>query len=232
MMLSAFLMYCYSILAANYFFSTIVFNAPAAGGGSPTGPIQCQQLWECLMFTINYGLRNGGGISDSTNPRDPLNDTTGYVSKFFFDILFFMLINVISLNVIFGIIIDTFSSMREEGEAKSKQLDSNLQKIIMRTSALYALSKEMSSNSSDNPSKLISRTLTSSGSIATIWCICTTKARTTKQDSKVKYTKPISKSKRQCSRPRSLKMKKKARIPTLKRKEFSPKLRNSMVRCQ
>ena len=70
-------------------------------------------MWDCLLYTVNAGLRNGGGISDKTIETDPYADTSRYVAKFGFDVMFFMLINVISLNIIFGIIIDTFAAMRE-----------------------------------------------------------------------------------------------------------------------
>ena len=77
----------------------------------------CQKLVECLFFTINLGLRNGGGIAESLSDvkRDDRFNTRSV-----FDVTFFMLINVISLNIIFGIIIDTFSQLRDEQNERSK----------------------------------------------------------------------------------------------------------------
>jgi hypothetical protein len=51
---------------------------------------------------------------------DPNDSESKYISKFFYDLIFFMLINVISLNIIFGIIIDTFAAMREANDERGK----------------------------------------------------------------------------------------------------------------
>lgn len=41
-----------------------------------------------------------------------------YYSRYLFDILIFILVNVIGMNVIFGIIIQTFAQLREKLNAK------------------------------------------------------------------------------------------------------------------
>jgi hypothetical protein len=41
-------------------------------------------------------------------------DERKYFLKFFINIAFFLLINTIALNIIFGIIIDTFADLRDE----------------------------------------------------------------------------------------------------------------------
>ena len=107
-------MYCYSMLAAEYFFDLFSSNQPDKRYDN------CSQLWECLLFVFNNGLRMGGGIGDVTEAIDPNQESGRYVSKFFFDVAFFMLINVISLNIIFGIIIDTFAGMRETNDERGK----------------------------------------------------------------------------------------------------------------
>ena len=66
----------------------------------------CKDLYTCFIFMINWGLRNGGGIGDSMKFQ-PVNNR--FYPKSIFDLSFFMVVNVISLNIIFGIIIDTFS---------------------------------------------------------------------------------------------------------------------------
>jgi len=42
------------------------------------------------------------------------DNTQNYYWRFFFDFMFFILINVIMLNLVFGIIINTFSGIRDE----------------------------------------------------------------------------------------------------------------------
>jgi hypothetical protein len=103
--------YCYSVLSAEYFFDKFTSNTAA-----PAYYYNCTQLWECVMYVFNYGLRMGGGIGDVTDALNPLDNEGIYTAKFFFDVAFFMMINVISLNIIFGIIIDTFADMRQKND--------------------------------------------------------------------------------------------------------------------
>ena len=66
------------------------------------------------MFLIHYGLRAGGGIGDALQPPPFYTDLTYYSERFFFDVSFFLMINIIWLNIIFGIIIDTFAELRDD----------------------------------------------------------------------------------------------------------------------
>ena len=61
---------------------------------------------------IKKGLRNGGGIGESLISMT-FATKDRYFFRFFFDILFFALINIIFLNIIFGIIIDTFAGKKK-----------------------------------------------------------------------------------------------------------------------
>lgn len=71
----------------------------------------CSDLNTCYIFTVNWGLRNGGGVADSMKVQPK---GSKYVGKSVHDVLFFIIVNVIALNIIFGIIIDTFSQLRDE----------------------------------------------------------------------------------------------------------------------
>lgn len=114
-------MYAYSLLTAEAFYNSLSTNV---GDSSLKN---CNKLWECLMYHLNYGLRSGGGIADVSAAVDPAASSGRYVSKFFYDLIFFILINIISLNIIFGIIIDTFADKRTESDARGK-LSSNCSK--------------------------------------------------------------------------------------------------------
>jgi hypothetical protein len=117
------------------------FNANRYSGsfdvqdGDGNGIDVCSNMWRCLVYNLNFGLRNGGGIADNHivyafNGIGNTNDnvfqdadwTTGksVVGKMIFDLLFFVVINVIYLNIVFGIIIDTFGEMRGELDERSK----------------------------------------------------------------------------------------------------------------
>ena len=45
-------------------------------------------------------------------------DKTQYYMRFFFDLTFFIFVNVTIMNIIFGIIIDTFSELRNRKNSK------------------------------------------------------------------------------------------------------------------
>lgn len=82
----------------------------------------CETLSDCFGATLTYGLRSGGGIGDFINPADPSDKW--FVGRVLVDVIFFFMINIIFLNIIFGIIIDTFADLREEKQAKEEDMNS------------------------------------------------------------------------------------------------------------
>ena len=70
------------------------------------GELQCGSLWHCLLIVLANGLYEDGGIGDMFKP-DLTNPGRQWI-----DFGFFLVIIVIMLNIIFGIIIDTFSERR------------------------------------------------------------------------------------------------------------------------
>merc|ERR1719498_406837 len=66
----------------------------------------CKSLWNCMKVTLDYGMRLSGGVGDAmTHTLD---------ERMVVDLLYFLIILVVLLNIIFGIIIDTFSSLRAD----------------------------------------------------------------------------------------------------------------------
>lgn len=95
----------------------------------------CQNMWRCLIFNLNFGLRNGGGLADSHKAyafggvgngamnvfqNSDWREGGAAVGKMALDVTFFIIINVLYLNIVQGIIIDTFGEMREEIDKRSK----------------------------------------------------------------------------------------------------------------
>jgi inositol 1,4,5-triphosphate receptor type 1 len=67
-------------------------------------------LLHCYLTTIDYGLRFGGGIGEGLGSTTMADwNSQAFIIRFFFDIAFFLLITTIILNVVFGIIIDSFA---------------------------------------------------------------------------------------------------------------------------
>lgn len=76
----------------------------------------CDSLVMCIVTTLNKGLRNGGGIGDIL--RAPSSSEPLFVPRVVYDLMFFFLVIFIVLNLIFGVIIDTFADLRSEKQQK------------------------------------------------------------------------------------------------------------------
>ena len=99
-----------SVTYFSYLKETMVFVE-----NSPPDYVQsmCTNYIHCFLTMIGFGLRSGGGIGETIEYPDYQTSTNNYISRFTIDFLFFMIINVIYLNILFGIIIDTFAELRD-----------------------------------------------------------------------------------------------------------------------
>ncbi|XP_072886532.1 inositol 1,4,5-trisphosphate-gated calcium channel ITPR3 isoform X1 [Hemitrygon akajei] len=82
----------------------------------------CDTLLMCIVTVLNHGLRNGGGVGDIL--RQPSKDEALFPARVIFDLLFFFIVIIIVLNLIFGVIIDTFADLRSEKQKKEETLRS------------------------------------------------------------------------------------------------------------
>ncbi|KAL7871156.1 hypothetical protein SRHO_G00086530 [Serrasalmus rhombeus] len=80
----------------------------------------CETLLMCIVTVLNHGLRNGGGIADIL--RKPSKDEPMFAARVVYDLLFFFIVIIIVLNLIFGVIIDTFADLRSEKQGKEEVL--------------------------------------------------------------------------------------------------------------
>ena len=81
----------------------------------------CNTLRMCIITTLNWGLRNGGGIGDVLRNIGPADEFFYY--RIVYDLTFFVILIVIVLNLIFGVIIDTFGDLRTEKNDKEDILN-------------------------------------------------------------------------------------------------------------
>ena len=79
----------------------------------------CNNLINCYCYVLDLGLRNGGGVGDAM-VNVPFGNGYFY-GKFFMTVTFFIFVNLVSLNIIFGIIIDTFAELRKELEEREDE---------------------------------------------------------------------------------------------------------------
>ncbi|XP_012156517.1 inositol 1,4,5-trisphosphate receptor isoform X2 [Ceratitis capitata] len=90
--------------------------ATGAGCGGDEKERSCDSLVMCIVTTLNQGLRNGGGIGDIL--RSPSSKESLFAARVIYDLLFFFIVIIIVLNLIFGVIIDTFADLRSEKQQK------------------------------------------------------------------------------------------------------------------
>uniref|UniRef100_A0A8D2LXS0 Inositol 1,4,5-trisphosphate receptor n=1 Tax=Varanus komodoensis TaxID=61221 RepID=A0A8D2LXS0_VARKO len=80
----------------------------------------CDTLLMCIVTVLNQGLRNGGGVGDVL--RKPSKDEPLFAARVIYDLLFYFIVIIIVLNLIFGVIIDTFADLRSEKQKKEEIL--------------------------------------------------------------------------------------------------------------
>ena len=73
--------------------------------------LNCETLTDCLVSTIDMGLRSGGGIGDVLNRPDRTKSL--WNGMYIYNLTFFLFINIILMNIFFGIIIDAFAAKRD-----------------------------------------------------------------------------------------------------------------------
>ena len=105
MLLAAFLLGLFVLYIYSYYIFLFFRGYPTDG--------DCQSLWGCFKFTLVYGMMYGGGIGDG------LEHNIG-IQRIILDLSFFLLITIVLLNIIFGIIIDTFGSLRDAKDELQK----------------------------------------------------------------------------------------------------------------
>jgi hypothetical protein len=74
----------------------------------------CETLIECFITYFNNGIRSGGGIGDFLDKKT-YSDPNYYI-RWITDLIFYITIILLLLSMINGIIVSTFSSLREEEE--------------------------------------------------------------------------------------------------------------------
>jgi len=104
-----------------YIFSFVAFLYRAEDFVSKGSRI-CDSMLGCFQMSLGMGLRAGGGLGEYIyGITDPYNQDKDALSmRFIMDFAFFAFVIIILMNIIFGIIIDTFSELRE---AKQERID-------------------------------------------------------------------------------------------------------------
>jgi hypothetical protein len=73
----------------------------------------CSNFAMCYWNMMIFGIKSGGGIGDIMSVPDHRVSQGDYASRTLFDMIFFMSIILICMNIILGIIIDSFAELRD-----------------------------------------------------------------------------------------------------------------------
>ncbi|XP_037101776.1 inositol 1,4,5-trisphosphate receptor type 3 isoform X2 [Syngnathus acus] len=94
--------------------------AESKDNGESSSERACDTLLMCIVTVLNHGLRNGGGVGDVL--RQPSKNEPLFPARVVYDLLFYFIVIIIVLNLIFGVIIDTFADLRSEKQKKEEIL--------------------------------------------------------------------------------------------------------------
>jgi inositol 1,4,5-triphosphate receptor type 3 len=112
-MLAMVIIYIFTTISFFYLQDTLYDYDINAFDSDWVGENLCESMWQCYMTIVDKGVTLGGGIGDWSESVDYGQDRTKYMVKLMHDALFHIIIKVIMLNIVFGIIIDTFAKARE-----------------------------------------------------------------------------------------------------------------------
>lgn len=113
-MLGLIVMYIWAIVGF-YFLDDMFTLGVYDVNGDELTENQCTTLLQCFVVVVNHGLIMGGGIADLMSQEVFTNDNAArYGVRYVYDLAFFMIIKMAFLNIIFGIIIDTFADLRDK----------------------------------------------------------------------------------------------------------------------
>jgi len=105
-----------------YFFSVFAYIYLNPDFFMPTkGENICTSIFHCFLSILSLGPRSTGSIGDVVLDVS-FNDKEHYFIRWVFDFFIWAFINLILLNVIFGVTIDTFAEIRD----LNKKIDDDL----------------------------------------------------------------------------------------------------------
>ena len=112
-LLAMVIIYIFTTISFFYLQDTLYDYAINAFDSDWVGENMCESMFQCYLTIIDKGLTLGGGIGDYTESINYRDEQIKYFVKLAHDASFHILVKVILLNILFGIIIDTFAKMRQ-----------------------------------------------------------------------------------------------------------------------
>ncbi|XP_053404110.1 inositol 1,4,5-trisphosphate receptor type 2-like isoform X2 [Mercenaria mercenaria] len=109
-------------LAIFYIYSLILFAFYRDWMWSADSGRHCRTIYECFVSVLHHGLVEGPYTQFENQMGSNFAQAIGIT---FFDVSFFIIITTIGLNIIFGIIVDTFSQLRDSKWEIDKDMQNN-----------------------------------------------------------------------------------------------------------
>ena len=103
-------MYIYALFCFEYFFENFIGDKRF-----------CNSLSHCFTQIVSIGFTNGQGIGDMMqNEEYTIENWRKFYGKLILVISFFIIVNTVLMNIMFGVIVDTFGELRDKMQAFCK----------------------------------------------------------------------------------------------------------------
>lgn len=118
--LFALLLVFMSALVAFSYFQAHAVDEVTLPNGTHSTEAACGRVLECVEMAGHRGVRDGAGLGGSLSTLSQSDPQ--YPQRLLFDVAFFFLLRILCLNIILGIIVDTFGNLRAEKEESENLL--------------------------------------------------------------------------------------------------------------
>jgi len=108
---SSIILTLFLVLVLSYIYAMVGFVAFSDLYSDATGT-DCSRLYYCLLSTISVSIWGGAGVAGATTTLS-VNDPT-FLGNYLYTMTFYIFVILITLNIVLGIILDTFGQLREE----------------------------------------------------------------------------------------------------------------------
>ncbi|TYZ58468.1 hypothetical protein PybrP1_007986 [[Pythium] brassicae (nom. inval.)] len=88
-----------------------------------SAPYECQRLFQCFLLSLDQGFKSDGGLGGYLTTNLPGGSARSY-ARLAFDLLYNIVLIIMLLNLVFGVIIDTFASLRTADKEKTTDMQS------------------------------------------------------------------------------------------------------------
>ena len=114
------LIYVYTVFVHGFYFDSFKSDSPYSRQPENYLENRCGSLVSCYWKIVNTALVNGKGMAEfmvleSYNPKN----FSYFYPRLLIDMSFFLVVNTVLLNIIMGLVIDTFQQMRQKADLQS-----------------------------------------------------------------------------------------------------------------